>query len=140
MRGYYNKPADTVAAFTADGFFRTGDAGRFDGGVDGFSIFIERLKELMKTSTSTAPQRVEGVPARIPCSSRLHEKYRHMIICRTPTCALAQMIMCLNGCLNMSLFAVVTHMDFKIHILLNWLQFLLYAVQLKLKSSLERYH
>ena len=66
MRGYYNKPAETAAAFTADGFLRTGDAGEFDG--QGRLIFIERLKELMKTSNGkyVAPQRVEGVLAQDP--------------------------------------------------------------------------
>ena len=49
-----------ATAMTADGFLRTGDAGRLD--PDGNLVFTERIKELMKTSTGKyiAPQRVEG--------------------------------------------------------------------------------
>ena len=59
MRGYYNRPEDTAAAFE-DGWLKTGDAGRFDANCN---LFItDRIKELMKTSNGKyiAPQRVEG--------------------------------------------------------------------------------
>jgi long-chain acyl-CoA synthetase len=60
MRGYYHRPEDTAAAFTADGYFRTGDAGALDAA--GNLVFTERIKELMKTSNGqyVAPQKVEG--------------------------------------------------------------------------------
>lgn len=60
MRGYYNKPADTEAAFTADGYFRTGDAGYFDG--SGALVLTERIKDLFKTSNGKyiAPQAIES--------------------------------------------------------------------------------
>ncbi len=65
MRGYYNRPVDTAAAFE-DGWLKTGDAGRFD--ADGNLFITDRIKELMKTSNGKyiAPQRVEGTIGRCP--------------------------------------------------------------------------
>jgi len=42
MKGYHNKPEATAEAVTADGWFRTGDIGRVDGG--GY-IFVEDRPE-----------------------------------------------------------------------------------------------
>ncbi|MGA9772376.1 MAG: long-chain fatty acid--CoA ligase [Blastocatellia bacterium] len=61
MKGYYNRPAENEEAFTADGWFRTGDIGQID--EDGFLSITDRKKELMKTSGGkyVAPQRVESL-------------------------------------------------------------------------------
>ncbi|WP_439153551.1 AMP-dependent synthetase/ligase [Xenorhabdus littoralis] len=61
MKGYFNRPEETVHTFTEDGWLRTGDAGGLD---DKGNLFItERLKDLMKTSTGKyiAPQMIEGM-------------------------------------------------------------------------------
>ncbi len=60
MRGYYGRPEENEKAFTPDGWFRTGDAGLFDG--EGALILTERLKDLFKTSNGKyiAPQAIES--------------------------------------------------------------------------------
>ena len=57
---FYNKPEETRRAFTEDGFFRTGDAGRLEGNT---LFFTERIKDLYKTSNGKyiAPQAIEMV-------------------------------------------------------------------------------
>lgn len=42
-RGYYNKPTETAAAFTGDGWLKTGDLGRID--ADGYVTLLGRTKE-----------------------------------------------------------------------------------------------
>lgn len=58
--GYYKEPDKTDAAFTPDGFFRTGDLGFVD--QDGFLYFRGRLKEMIKTGgINVAPAEVEEI-------------------------------------------------------------------------------
>ncbi len=58
FKGYYKNPEATADAFTEDGFFKTGDAGRLD---DGHLFLIDRIKDLFKTSNGKyiAPQQIE---------------------------------------------------------------------------------
>jgi long-chain acyl-CoA synthetase len=57
--GYYNREDLTKAAFTEDGYFRTGDAGYLK---DGELFLKERIKDLFKTSNGKyiAPQMIES--------------------------------------------------------------------------------
>lgn len=58
--GYYKNPEANAAAFTEDGYFRTGDAGYIT--PDGDLVLTERVKDLFKTSNGKyiAPQMIES--------------------------------------------------------------------------------
>ncbi|MDE6071068.1 MAG: long-chain fatty acid--CoA ligase [Muribaculaceae bacterium] len=58
--GYYNNPEANAAAFTDDGYFRTGDAGYLK--PSGALVLTERVKDLFKTSNGKyiAPQLMES--------------------------------------------------------------------------------
>lgn len=60
MSGYYKKPQASAEAFTADGWFRTGDAGIINS--SGALVLTDRIKDLFKTSNGKyiAPQVIES--------------------------------------------------------------------------------
>lgn len=47
MVGYYNKPTETAAVFDEEGWFHTGDVGKFD---KGYLWITDRIKNMFKTS------------------------------------------------------------------------------------------
>ncbi len=47
MKGYYNKPQETAEVMDQDGWFHTGDIGKFE---EGYLKITDRLKNMLKTS------------------------------------------------------------------------------------------
>jgi long-chain acyl-CoA synthetase len=64
--GYHRDPDATRAAFTADGWFCTGDVGRFT--ADGFLQIVDRKKEILVTAggKNVPPANIEGQLAASP--------------------------------------------------------------------------
>ncbi|MCP3731265.1 AMP-binding protein [Sphingomonas sp. MG17] len=76
MRGYLDDPAATAAAFTADGYFRTGDVGRFDAAgnltitdrlkdmfiVGGFNVYPAEVEQMIGGIAGVREVAVIGVP------------------------------------------------------------------------------
>jgi long-chain acyl-CoA synthetase len=62
MRGYWQKPDANVAAFTPDGYFRTGDIGVFD--EKGYLKIVDRKKDMIIVSGfNVYPNEVEAIAA-----------------------------------------------------------------------------
>ena len=62
MRGYWNRPEDTRAAFTADGWLKTGDIGVVD--ADGYLSICDRKKDMIIVKgLKVFPAQVEAVIA-----------------------------------------------------------------------------
>lgn len=60
MQGYYKKPEETAAAYTADGWFKTGDAAIWRD--DGYIRFLGRYKDMLKVGGENVdPMEVEGL-------------------------------------------------------------------------------
>jgi long-chain acyl-CoA synthetase len=60
MSGYWNQAQANAAAFTADGYFKTGDVGQFDGA--GFLSIVDRKKDMIIVSGfNVYPNEVEAV-------------------------------------------------------------------------------
>lgn len=65
MKGYWNKPQETAAVFTPDGFLRTGDVARMD--EDGFFSIEDRIKDLIICSGyNVYPRQIEERIYEIP--------------------------------------------------------------------------
>ncbi|MGN6375339.1 MAG: class I adenylate-forming enzyme family protein [Sphingomonas sp.] len=62
---YWNRPEDTEAAFTADGFFLTGDVGYLD--ADGYLFIVDRKKDIIiRGGENISCQEVEAAIYRHP--------------------------------------------------------------------------
>ncbi|HWF13247.1 MAG TPA: long-chain fatty acid--CoA ligase [Candidatus Acidoferrales bacterium] len=69
MKGYYERPDDTKAVMTADGWLSTGDIGQID--EQGYLYVTDRKKDLFKTAAGkfVAPQPIENLLKAIPLIS-----------------------------------------------------------------------
>ena len=60
MLGYYNKPEETAACYTADGWFKTGDTAYWRD--DGYLRFLGRYKDMLKVGGENVdPMEVKGL-------------------------------------------------------------------------------
>jgi long-chain acyl-CoA synthetase len=65
MRGYWHQPEANAAAFTADGYFRTGDIGVFN--ARGFLKIVDRKKDMILVSGfNVYPNEIEDVATACP--------------------------------------------------------------------------
>ena len=65
MHSYYNQPAETAKAFTADGYMSTGDIGVLDD--EGYTRIIDRKKDMMVVSGfNVYPNELENVISMCP--------------------------------------------------------------------------
>jgi long-chain acyl-CoA synthetase len=65
MRGYWNQPEANTAAFTADGYFRTGDVGVITS--EGFLKIVDRKKDMVIVSGfNVFPNEIEAVASACP--------------------------------------------------------------------------
>ncbi|MBL0088266.1 MAG: AMP-binding protein [Ideonella sp.] len=65
MPGYWNQPEANAAAFTAEGYFRTGDIGCFD--AQGFLKIVDRKKDMIIVSGfNVFPNEIEAVVTACP--------------------------------------------------------------------------
>ena len=65
MNGYWQQPEANAAAFTADGYFRTGDIGSFD--AQGFLKIVDRKKDMVIVSGfNVYPNEVEAIATGCP--------------------------------------------------------------------------
>jgi len=65
MRGYWNQPEANALAFTADGYFKTGDVGVFD--EKGYLKIVDRMKDMIIVSGfNVYPNEIEAIVAACP--------------------------------------------------------------------------
>ncbi|WP_445289219.1 AMP-binding protein [Variovorax atrisoli] len=94
MKGYYNQPAETAAAFTADGFMRTGDIAVTQ--EDGYSRIVDRKKDMILVSGfNVFPNELENVislcPGVVECAAvgvpdeKQGEAIKVFVVRRDPT-------------------------------------------------------
>jgi long-chain acyl-CoA synthetase len=88
MKGYLNKPEETGGAMDKDGWFHTGDKGRFD--ADGNLLITGRIKELIVTSygkkIAPAPIEARMTKSRYIAQAVLHGDKRKYLVALVVPC------------------------------------------------------
>ena len=75
MQGYWQNPQANAAAFTADGYFRTGDIGVFD--AEGFLKIVDRKKDMIIVSGfNVFPNEAEAIAAGLRRGRRMRLRGR----------------------------------------------------------------
>lgn len=82
MEGYLHDPAATAAAITTDGWFKTGDLGRFD--EEGYLKIVGRLKDMFIVGGSNA------YPAEIEKHIQTHPGVRQVAVVGVPDARLGE--------------------------------------------------
>ncbi len=80
--GYFRAPELTRAAFTADGFFRTGDRGMLD--EDGYLTFLSREKDIIRRGSVTI------VPNEVEAALMTHANIRRVALVGLPDARLGE--------------------------------------------------
>src|SRR5690606_169026 len=63
-QGYWNQPEETAELFTAEGYMRTGDIGRFD--AQGYLYLLDRKKDMIVVSGfNVYPNEVEAIAVQL---------------------------------------------------------------------------
>jgi long-chain acyl-CoA synthetase len=101
MAGYWQRPDETAKAFTADGFFKSGDIGVMDD--RGYIKIVDRKKDMIIVSGfNVYPNEVEGVvamhPGVVECAAvgvpdeRAGEAVKVFVVRKDPTLTEAQLM------------------------------------------------
>src|SRR5215469_7853465 len=120
MQGYWQKPEASAAAFTADGYFRTGDVGVFD--ERGYLKIVDRKKDMIIVSGfNVYPNEVEAVAAacagvaECACVGKPDEKTGEIVrlfVVRTPGAALDEAELIAHCRRELTAYKVPKHVRF----------------------------
>ncbi|ARN80349.1 AMP-binding protein [Methylocystis bryophila] len=120
MRGYWNRPSETAAAMTADGFFRTGDIATID--ECGFVRIVDRKKDMINVSgLKVYPGEVEAVAMMHPDvveagvvgvpDERSGEAVKIVVVARDPSLKTADVMA--HCRMRLAAFKVPRHVEFR---------------------------
>lgn len=120
MKGYWQQPSANSAAFTSDGYFRTGDVGVFDD--QGFLKIVDRKKDMIIVSGfNVYPNEVEAVASSCPgvaecaCIGKFDEKTGESVrlfVVRLPNATITETEIVAHCRSGMTAYKVPKHVRF----------------------------